>query len=100
MSAAHVSTGSATVAEAPSSWVTSRDEALAWMPISRSSSPGGMGVEQEAGVVTVKLVVIGVVLAGKAALHWELIDGKPAKWVEFGAESLHLVFSGIAELFV
>ena len=48
------------------------------------------------GVVKAKLVVIGVVLAGKAAIHWEWIDGKPAKWVEFGADSLHLVFSGVA----
>ena len=50
-------------------------------------------------LVKVKLVVIVVVLSGKAMVHWELIDGAPAKAVSFGADSLHLIFSGIAGLF-
>jgi hypothetical protein len=51
-------------------------------------------------LVKIKLVVIVVVLSGKAMVHWELIDGAPAKAVSFGADSLHMVFAGIAGLFV
>ena len=51
-------------------------------------------------LVKLKLVVIAVVLAGRVVVHFELVAGMPAKVIEFGADSLHLVFSGIAELFV